>query len=167
MYRESALFFPDKFYLDLGVDLARVAADLEAFLDHQQSVFGDLHYECTGDRQPQHHVKLRLPSGQLLKVLTFPARSEKNVNPDVQFGAVENSFPSLDIGEYRASVLRRLGDLIKPGTQREHRFVKFSYDGLREPTARVRAVAAFEWLLCELRCAGAAENARQSVLGAA
>lgn len=161
------MFFPNDFYHDLGVDLARVAAALEAFFDHQQGVFGDLHSERGGDRQPQHHVKLRLPSGDLLKVLAFPARIGKSVNPDVQFGAVESALPRLDLEGYRASVLHRLGDLVKPGTQIEHRFVKFSYDGLRQPDGLARALGAFEWLLCELRCAAAVENARRSMLGAA
>ncbi len=61
---------------------------------------------------PQHHVRLRLPSGDHLKVLTFPARTGKDVNPDVQFGAIERALPPFDAFAYGKSVLQRLGDLV-------------------------------------------------------
>lgn len=92
-------------------------------------------------------------------MVTFASRRATANDPDVQFGAVEKALPALDIVLYRAEVLRRLGDLVAPTAAAEHRFVKFSYERLIDASALEQATRAFEWMLCELRCAAATEAA--------
>ena len=159
------MFFPPTFYGDLGLPLARVAADLESFLERQQAIFGDLVCKLGGDSQAQYHVELTLPSAETVRILTFPARTSKDVNPDVQFAALQRAFPIFDVSSYRSDLLRRLGPLVDDSASTQHRFVKFSYGAMQEVQGRARALAAFEWALGRVRCAAAVEVVRRSFAG--
>jgi hypothetical protein len=152
-------FFGNEFYQELGLELAALAVDLEAFFRRQAEIFGDLSVRVSGPQLPQFHVEITTPGGAPVRLVTFTARRVKDNNPDVQFAAVEKALPALDSATYRAEVLRRLGDLVEHGAATDHRFVKFSYDRLREPAGLEQGLRAFEWMLGQLRCAAAAEAA--------
>jgi hypothetical protein len=146
-------FFPDTFYRDLGLPLAPVAAMLETFFRRQSTIFGDIECNVTGEKKPQYHVMLRLANRSTVKVLTFPQSTDPHNIPDIQFGALAAALPRLDLQAYRSEALRRLGNLVAEEASKDHRFVKFSYEMLHDPSHRDRASAAFEWLLTQLRIA--------------
>lgn len=161
------MFFPREFYCDLGLALARVAVELESFFDRQQSIFQDMTCRQAGPVQSQYHVELTSPSGGSVRILTFPARTSKEVNPDFQFGALQRTFPVFDVGAYRSGVLQRLDGLVDTRTKTQHRFIKFSYDRMLPIEGRTRAIATFEWAASQVRCAAAVEAARASFVPAA
>jgi len=160
-------FFRSDFHDDLGPSLRGVADAIDEFFAAEAKAHHDLSTEVTGEDH-QHHVYIRVGSSRPAKFCTFPRRTDRENNFDMQIGDLAAALgdQGFDEERYRLALTTSLKFLIRGEASTKWRFIKVQYEGLRSPQKRERFFDRLRDFLAELRHLVSSESSATTIVGA-